>query len=113
MGRPLVISAHRFLARRIRLRDGPFLLPRRIAKSSCRCFSRSDARKRSRFLRNEFANIREDRMKRRKKRVLDAGKEARRAARNSGIAPAATRVIADKRKRPARHKKTWLEKETE
>lgn len=51
--------------------------------------------------------------KRHKKRVLDAGVEARRAARNSGIAPAATRVIADKRKRPARHKKKWLERETE
>jgi hypothetical protein len=52
-------------------------------------------------------------MKRRKKRVLDAGVEARRAARNSGIAPAATRVIADKRMRPAKHKKKWLEREAE
>ncbi|HET7259162.1 MAG TPA: hypothetical protein VFI75_05540 [Candidatus Acidoferrum sp.] len=51
--------------------------------------------------------------KRHKKSILDAGVEARRAARNSGIAPAATRVIADKRKRPARHKKKWLERETE
>ncbi|MGC2465766.1 MAG: hypothetical protein WA517_11270 [Candidatus Acidiferrum sp.] len=52
-------------------------------------------------------------MKRRKKKILDVGVEARRAARNSGIAPAATRVIADKRKRPAKHKKKWLEKEAE
>ena len=53
------------------------------------------------------------RMKRRKKKILDVGVEARRAARNSGIAPAATRVIADKRKRSAKHKKKWLEKEAE
>ena len=52
-------------------------------------------------------------MKRRRKKILDAGVEARRAARNSGIAPAATRVIADKRKHPAKHKKKWLEKEAE
>ncbi|HTQ60517.1 MAG TPA: hypothetical protein VMI32_09860 [Candidatus Solibacter sp.] len=51
--------------------------------------------------------------KRRKKKILDAGVEARRAARNSGIVPAATRVIADKRKRPFKHKKKWLEKEAE
>jgi hypothetical protein len=51
-------------------------------------------------------------MKKRKK-VLDKGTEARRAARNSGIAPAATRVIADKRKRPAKHKKKVLEAEIE
>jgi len=43
-------------------------------------------------------------MKRRKK-VLDKAVEARRAARNSGIAPAVTRVIPDKRKRPPKHKK--------
>jgi len=52
-------------------------------------------------------------MKRRKKKILDVGVEARRAARNSGIAPSATRVIADKRTRPAKHKKKWLEKESE
>jgi hypothetical protein len=49
---------------------------------------------------------------RRKKKVLDRGKEARRAARQSGIAPAVTRVIADKRKRPPKHKKQWLERES-
>jgi hypothetical protein len=48
---------------------------------------------------------------RKNKKVLDRGKEARRAARQSGIAPAVTRVIADKRKRPAKHKKQWLERE--
>jgi hypothetical protein len=52
-------------------------------------------------------------MKRRRKKILDAGVEARRAARYSGIAPAATRVISDKRKRPAKHKKKWLEREAE
>ena len=50
-------------------------------------------------------------MKKRKKKVLDAGTEARRRARESGVAPAATRVIADKRKRAPKHKKEWLEKE--
>jgi hypothetical protein len=48
---------------------------------------------------------------RKNKKVLDRGKEARRAARQSGIAPAVTRVIADKRKRPPKHKKQWLERE--
>jgi hypothetical protein len=51
-------------------------------------------------------------MKRRKK-ILDKGTEARRAARNSGIAPAVTRVIPDKRKRTAKHKKKTLETEIE
>jgi hypothetical protein len=50
-------------------------------------------------------------MKKRKKKVLDVGQVARRRARESGIAPAVTRVIADKRKRPAKHKKEWLEGE--
>jgi hypothetical protein len=49
---------------------------------------------------------------RKKKKVLDRGKEARRAARQSGIAPAVTRVIADKRKRQPKHKKKWLESES-
>jgi len=51
--------------------------------------------------------------KRRKKKTLDVGVEARRAARRSGIAPAATQVVPDKRKRPPKHKKNWLETETE
>lgn len=50
-------------------------------------------------------------MKRRKKKIIDVGKEARRAARNSGIAPAVTRVIPDKRKRPPKHKKRSIEAE--
>jgi hypothetical protein len=50
-------------------------------------------------------------MKRKREKVLDKGTEARRAARNSGLAPAATRVIPDKRKRPAKHKKHLLEAE--
>jgi hypothetical protein len=52
-------------------------------------------------------------MKRRKKKVIDVGKEARRVARKSGLAPAVTRVIPDKRKRPAKHRKQWLEGELE
>jgi hypothetical protein len=50
-------------------------------------------------------------MKRAKKKAIDVGKEARRVARKSGIAPAVTRVIPDKRKRPAKHKKQWPESE--
>jgi hypothetical protein len=50
-------------------------------------------------------------MRKRKKKILDVGKEARRAARQSGIAPSATRVIADKRKRPPKHSKEWLDQE--
>jgi hypothetical protein len=42
-------------------------------------------------------------MKRRKKK-LEKGIEARRRARKSGLAPAVTRVIADKRKKPEKHK---------
>jgi hypothetical protein len=52
-------------------------------------------------------------MKRRKKKVIDVGREARRVARKSGIAPAAMRVIPDKRKRPPKHKKNWLESEVD
>ena len=51
-------------------------------------------------------------VKKRKKKRFEAGKEARRRARASGIAPAATRVIPDKRKRPPKHKKDLLEGET-
>jgi len=46
-------------------------------------------------------------MKRRKK-SLDKGTEARRVARKSGLAPAATRVIPDKRKKPPKHKTDLL-----
>jgi hypothetical protein len=48
-----------------------------------------------------------------RKRILDKGTEARRAARNSGIAPAVTRVIPDKRKRPPKHKRKLFEAENE
>jgi hypothetical protein len=51
-------------------------------------------------------------VKKRKKKI-DVGKEARRIARNSGIAPSATRVIPDKRKQPPKHRKQWLETELE
>jgi hypothetical protein len=51
-------------------------------------------------------------MKKRKK-ILDKGTEARRAARKSGIAPAATRVIPDKRNGPPKHKKKSFEAELE
>jgi len=46
-------------------------------------------------------------MKRRKKK-LDTGTEARRAARKSGIKAGATRVIPDKRKKPPKHKEDLL-----
>ncbi len=46
-------------------------------------------------------------MKRRKKQ-LDKAVEARRVARKSGLAPGATRVIPDKRKKPTKHKKDFL-----
>jgi hypothetical protein len=45
------------------------------------------------------------------KKKFEKGTEARRVARKSGIVPASTRVIEDKRKRPPKHKKKWLEKE--
>jgi hypothetical protein len=46
-------------------------------------------------------------MKKRRK-TLDKGTEARRAARKSGLKPGATRVVEDKRKRPEKHQKNWL-----
>jgi len=48
-------------------------------------------------------------MKKKRKKKFDRATEARRAARNSGVAPANTRVIEDKRKRPPKHKQNWLE----
>jgi len=50
-------------------------------------------------------------MKKRKKKIVDVGQITRRRARESGIAPAVTRVIADKRKRAAKHKKRLLEED--
>jgi hypothetical protein len=48
-------------------------------------------------------------VKKRKKKRFEAGKEARRRARASGLSPAATRIIPDKRKRPPKHKVDLLE----
>jgi hypothetical protein len=48
-------------------------------------------------------------MRQRRKKKIDKGTEARRAARNSGLAPAGTRVIPDKRKRPPKHKKQMVD----
>lgn len=42
-------------------------------------------------------------MKKRRKK-LDKGTETRRLARNSGLAPGATRVMEDKRRKPPKHK---------
>jgi hypothetical protein len=50
-------------------------------------------------------------MKKKRKQKLDKGVEARRLARQSGLAPAVTRIIADKRKRPPKHKKDVLQEE--
>jgi hypothetical protein len=47
--------------------------------------------------------------RKRKKKKFDAATEARRRARNSGIAPAVTKVVLDKRKKPPKHKGEWLE----
>jgi hypothetical protein len=44
-----------------------------------------------------------------RKKKLDKGREARRLARKSGLAPAGTRVIPDKRQKPEKHKKKWSE----
>ena len=49
----------------------------------------------------------------RKRKKIDKGVEARRAARKSGLAPAVMRVIPDKRKRPAKHKKQSLDADLE
>src|ERR1700739_2685864 len=46
-------------------------------------------------------------MKRRRKK-LEKGKEARRRARKSGLAPGVTRIIEDKRKKLEKHKKDLL-----
>jgi len=51
-------------------------------------------------------------VKKSKKKRFSAAKEARRRARVSGLAPASTRVIPDKRRRPPKHKKDLLETET-
>jgi hypothetical protein len=50
-------------------------------------------------------------MKKRKKKTLDPATEVRRRARASGLSPSSTRVIADKRQRPPKHRKKELERE--
>jgi hypothetical protein len=47
-------------------------------------------------------------MKRRRKKKLEKGTQARRRARNAGLTPASTRVIPDKRKKPEKHKSNLL-----
>ena len=49
-------------------------------------------------------------MKKRKKK-LDKGAEARRLARKAAAKPAATKVVADKRKKPEKHRRKWLVEE--
>lgn len=45
----------------------------------------------------------------RKKAKFEKGTEARRLARKSGLVPAATKIVVDKRKKPLRHKRDLLE----
>ena len=45
---------------------------------------------------------------RKKKKKLNAAKEARRRARKVGLAPGVERVIPDKRRKPEKHKKDWV-----
>jgi hypothetical protein len=47
-------------------------------------------------------------MVKRRKNRLEKGTEARRRARKSGLAPAGTRVIPDKRRKPEKHKPDLL-----
>jgi len=47
-------------------------------------------------------------MVKRKKNRLEKGAETRRRARKSGLAPAGTRVIPDKRSKPEKHKPDLL-----
>jgi hypothetical protein len=44
-------------------------------------------------------------MKKRRKKKLDKGTEARRVARKFGVIPGATRVVEDKRRKPPKHKR--------
>jgi hypothetical protein len=46
---------------------------------------------------------------RKTKKRLDKGREARRLARSAAAPPAATKVVPDKRKKPEKHKKKWVE----
>jgi hypothetical protein len=49
---------------------------------------------------------------RRKKKKLDAAKEARRRARNAAPVPGTLRVIPDKRRKPPKHKRNPAYEET-
>lgn len=44
----------------------------------------------------------------RKKAKFEKGTEARRLARKSGLVPAATKIVVDKRKKAAKHKRDPL-----
>jgi hypothetical protein len=48
-------------------------------------------------------------MARARKQKFEKGTEARRRARASGLKPATTRVLADKRKKPPKHKPGLLQ----
>jgi len=50
-------------------------------------------------------------MRKRRKKTLEAGREARRLARRAAAKPGSTRVIEDKRKREEKHRKKLLEME--
>jgi hypothetical protein len=48
---------------------------------------------------------------RKKKKKLNVATEARRRARKSAVAPGTERVIEDKRRKPPKHKRSWIEQE--
>jgi len=50
-------------------------------------------------------------MARKKRREFRAGVEARRRARQAAGLPPAEKIVPDKRKKPPRHRKKWLEAE--
>jgi hypothetical protein len=50
-------------------------------------------------------------MKKRRKKKLDKGTEARRVARKSGLIPGATRVVEDKRRKQPKHKRDMQNEE--
>jgi len=49
--------------------------------------------------------------KKKSKKKYSVGKEARRRARELTGQPPAQRVLADKRRKPPKHKKKWIEQE--
>jgi hypothetical protein len=50
---------------------------------------------------------------RKKRPVFRADVEARRRARRAAPQPPSEKIVADRRKKPVRHKKKWLETELE